>query len=147
MKSFKNKTNKKLRIDSKTYIEAGETKNLDENNRHVQMYVAIRYLLATDGSGNNRTITGIEQVPEKAVAVYVVAPVTPEIPAAVYVEESAPAVVPEVVVVEEIATPIPEPAPLIVNEEPLVIEESDETPATVISESKYGKRNKKKNNE
>ena len=143
---FKNKTNKKLRIDSRTYIDAGETKELDENHRHVQMYVAIRYLIKQDGSSApNRILTGVESFVEKKAPVAVVeeapvvlveAPVVVEeapavIEAPVVVEEAPPVV--EEVVVEEVVveapvvvseTPVPDPAPVVVVEEaPVVLEE------------------------
>ena len=147
---FKNKTNKKLRIDSRTYIDAGETKELDENHRHVQMYVAIRYLIKQDGSSApNRILTGVESFVEKKAAVIVVeeapvveealivkapiveteavekAPVVAE--EATMVVEEAPPVVEEVVMEAPVVvseTPVPDPAPVVVVEEaPVVLEE------------------------
>jgi hypothetical protein len=138
---FKNKTNKKLRIDSRTYIDAGETKELDENHRHVQMYVAIRYLIKQDGSSApNRILTGVESFVEKKAPVAVVEEAPVVLVEAPVVVEEAPAVIEAPVVVEEAPpvveevieespvvvseTPVPEPAPVVVVEEaPVVVEE------------------------
>lgn len=45
MRSFTNKTNKKIRIDSRTYLEPGETKEIDEKNPVAKAYIAMRYLV------------------------------------------------------------------------------------------------------
>lgn len=80
-----------IRLDSRTYIEPNATKELDERNRNVQMYVAIRYLELIKQ-------TKPENVVEKP------APVAPEqepTPVAAHVPETAP-MAPE---------PEPEPEP------------------------------------
>lgn len=129
MTLFKNKTNKKLRIDSRTYIEAGETKDLDASNRHVQMYVAIRYLVNPDGSAHSRTLPGAEQyvAPSPVVEAPVVVVEAP-------VVEEAPVVAP---------TPVPEPAPVVVVEEAPV----EEAPVEEAPEDKPRKGRKKKYDE
>lgn len=133
MAMFKNKSNKKIRINSRTYIEPGEVMDLDARDRNVQMYVAIKYLALEV----NKTMSA-EPAP-----VVVAKDPTP-------VPEAAPVIIIEeehVALVEDVVPVIDE---VIVNEEPLVLEEavteSDETPVVVIEEPKF-KRNKKKNNE
>jgi hypothetical protein len=106
MALFKNKTNKRIRLDSRTYIDANETKELDNLNRNVQMYVAIRYLEKLKETPV--VVTPEAEQPKRSEPV--VAPaqmiVAPELP-----EE----------IVEEVKTqpqalsftPIPEPSPVL----------------------------------
>lgn len=100
MALFKNKSNKRIRLDSRTYIDANETKELDERNRNVQMYVAIRYLEKLKDTPV-AVVTPAEEQPKRSEPAPVVTVVEP-----VPVEE--PIVSP---------TPIPEPEPVIQVEE------------------------------
>lgn len=139
MSLFKNKSNKNIRINSRVYIEPGQVMELDDNDRNVQMYVAIKYLSVE------------KNVPAPVAPVVAKDPTpVPEAAPVIVVEEAPVALVEDVVpVIEEEAAPM-----VIVNEEPLVVEEAIidepapeiEAPVVVVEEPKF-KRNKKKNNE
>lgn len=106
MALFKNKTNKRIRLDSRTYIDANETKELDNLNRNVQMYVAIRYLEKLKETPV--VVTPEAEQPKRSEPVEAVVVSTPA--PVVEVEPVVEAVIEEPVVS---ATPLPEPAPVL----------------------------------